>query len=392
MRHPRVLVATVLTLLSASGLAACEQPPPPAIFPSDSQTVADSSQQTGRRVNLPLPDCTARPSDCNDVRLINELDGFDLAPRVSVDFTGPLIDIGKVNTNTVYLQRVGDSRHIGLQPLVLDRSTNTLFGQPEEILRERSRYEIVVTSAVNGQAGTSAFGTMSASVGLRRMVGQLDSDAAYTAAGITAGQRGLDFVIDGQRRVYPAANVVRPRRFDDLRVGSGDALVEQPVFDSGDANLGAAGTYAFGSFLAPQWIDGDRKIPNVATGAAAGPTVRGRARVGFTMILPQATPTRPKPAGGWPVAIFGPGVTRSKYDLFLASDENLKKGIATVAIDPVGHAYGPASRSGVDLLIPLSEVKFTGFGRAVDVEGDGEYSARDGLSTARQPARDASIA
>ena len=37
-------------------------------FPSDRFTVADSRQNTGRRVALPLPDdCVANASDCNDV-------------------------------------------------------------------------------------------------------------------------------------------------------------------------------------------------------------------------------------------------------------------------------------------------------------------------------------
>jgi hypothetical protein len=90
--------------------------------------------------------------------------------------------------------------------------------------------------------------------------------------------------------------------------------------------------------------------------------------------------------------VFGPGVTRSKYDVFLAADENLRNGIATMAIDPVGHAYGPASQSGVDLAVPPTTERFSGFGRAIDVEGDGTYGNRDGLGTRSQPAPKASVA
>ena len=74
--------------------------------------------------------------------------------------------------------------------------------------------------------------------------------------------------------------------------------------------------------------------------------VRGREQVGFTLIVPAGS----KPAGGWPVAVFGPGITRSKYDLFLAADENASRGIATASIDPAGHAYGPRSDAAVDSL------------------------------------------
>ena len=44
-------------------------------FPSDVFTVADSTHNTGRRVNLPYPDCSVRVSDCGDLDVINTLDG-----------------------------------------------------------------------------------------------------------------------------------------------------------------------------------------------------------------------------------------------------------------------------------------------------------------------------
>ena len=42
--------------------------------------------------------------------------------------------------------------------------------------------------------------------------------------------------------------------------------------------------------------------------------------------------------------------------------------------------------------MPPGTERFSGFGRAVDVEGDGTYGNRDGLGTKTQPARNASIA
>jgi Tol biopolymer transport system component len=58
-------------------------------FPSNRFTVADASENTGLRVGLPKPDCVARPSDCADLGVINELDGFNLQPRLSIPFDGP---------------------------------------------------------------------------------------------------------------------------------------------------------------------------------------------------------------------------------------------------------------------------------------------------------------
>ena len=65
-------------------------------FPSDRFTVADASQLTGRRVDLPLPDRVTRPSDYDDVSVINTLDGFNLQPRLTVAFSGP-INVATVN-------------------------------------------------------------------------------------------------------------------------------------------------------------------------------------------------------------------------------------------------------------------------------------------------------
>ena len=77
-------------------------------FPSDLFTVADPTQNTGLRVNLPKPDCLARPSDCQDLDVINTLDGFNLQPRLSIPFDGP-IDVTTVTSETVFLISLGDT-------------------------------------------------------------------------------------------------------------------------------------------------------------------------------------------------------------------------------------------------------------------------------------------
>src|SRR5262249_19127123 len=76
-------------------------------FPSDRFTVADASQLTNRRVDLPLPDAASRPSDYADLGVINTLDGFNLQPRLSIPFSGP-IDVTTVNSGTVFLIKLAD--------------------------------------------------------------------------------------------------------------------------------------------------------------------------------------------------------------------------------------------------------------------------------------------
>src|SRR5436309_4742615 len=59
-------------------------------FPTDFLTVPDSTQLTGRRVNLPLRNCDAQPSLCTQLGIINQLDGFNVQPRLRVRFSEPV--------------------------------------------------------------------------------------------------------------------------------------------------------------------------------------------------------------------------------------------------------------------------------------------------------------
>ena len=63
------------------------QPAVVSLFPTDALTVADPGQITGRRVALPTAGCGAAIT-CGLVQELNELDGFDLDPRIAVRFTG----------------------------------------------------------------------------------------------------------------------------------------------------------------------------------------------------------------------------------------------------------------------------------------------------------------
>jgi hypothetical protein len=135
--------------------------------------------------------------------------------------------------------------------------------------------------------------------------------------------------------------------------------------------VSGAGTYAFGSFLSPSWLTRDNVI--VDRPSSRG-TVRaeGRQRVGFVLILP----SRAKPRGGHPVAIFGPGFGRSKYDVFQAAEQNTARGIATLAIDSVGHGFGPRSRLQVDA---PAATTLPAYGRGRDVNADGAISPLEGF-------------
>lgn len=140
--------------------------PESGIFPTDIFTVKDGKQKTGLRVNLPLPDCGALPSDCRDLALINTLDGFNLQPRVTVPFDGE-IDPASVNSSNVFFVELGDAdvrrdsewprwrrpRVIGVNQLVWDPDSRVLAAESDEQLRQHMRYALIVTNGVRAKSG-----------------------------------------------------------------------------------------------------------------------------------------------------------------------------------------------------------------------------------------------
>ncbi len=93
-------------------------------FPSDRFTVFDSQQLTGLRVNVPSPNCATHPSDCADIALVNQLDGFNLQPRLSIPFDGA-IDVSTVNSSTVFLIKLPGS---GLNEIEFDGFAPQVIG------------------------------------------------------------------------------------------------------------------------------------------------------------------------------------------------------------------------------------------------------------------------
>src|SRR6266850_1335797 len=130
-----------------------------APFPSDLYTVADASNRTGRRVNLPLPDCSTRPSDCNDLAVVNTMDGFNLMPRISIPFDGD-IDPRSVSSSSVFLVELaqdGDktivANTVGINQVVWDPETLTLHVESDQVLRQTARYAAIVTDRILDTSG-----------------------------------------------------------------------------------------------------------------------------------------------------------------------------------------------------------------------------------------------
>src|SRR5437667_5453556 len=327
-------------------------------FPSDLFTVADSHHNTRRRVKLRKPDCVARPSDCEDVDVINTLDGFNLQPRLSIPFSGP-IDVATVKSKTVFLINLGSTlaeddpsdKVIGINQIVWDPATNTLHVESDELLDQHTRYALIVTRGVRDLDGNpveaskafkrfrhnlnfghtkdpdlnayrkahddalkaareagvrrhdviaaSVFTTQSATAILEKIRDQLKADTPDPA----------DFLLGpgGTRTVFPLSNVA------DITFKR--QIGTAPTFDAPTVPLlalrivpGAVGQVAFGKYRSPDYETADKFIPPVGT-LSGTPKVQGTNQVFFNLFLPSS----PKPIGGWPVAIFAmPSQTTKK--------------------------------------------------------------------------------
>jgi hypothetical protein len=95
-------------------------------------------------------------------------------------------------------------------------------------------------------------------------------------------------------------------------------------------------------------------------------------------------PAGPKPAGGWPVAIFGHGFTDSMYGApWTVASVFASRGIATLSINVVGHGGGALGTLAV-LQPSLPPVVINAGGRGIDQDGNGVIDSTEGVSAVAQ--------
>src|SRR3982751_3116918 len=136
--------------IAASAAVVNFDPATPAAgpFPSDYLTTPDLAQKTGLRVNLPMPDCESRPSDCAEITAINELDGFQVLPRVSVSFSDAvnpatlksgivIVWLDNLTTDEAGLGSVG--KVSAVNQVVYDPVTNVATARSNEMLDQHRR-------------------------------------------------------------------------------------------------------------------------------------------------------------------------------------------------------------------------------------------------------------
>src|SRR5262245_51713325 len=126
-------------------------------FPTNLLTTPDPSQLTGLRVDLPQPDCAEQPSNCGDIAILNALDGFNVQPRISIPFSGP-IDLSTVSSDTVFLAD-SSGRRTGVNKVVWEQAANTLHAESDQQLRQHTTYVLVVTDGIEAADGSELDGS-----------------------------------------------------------------------------------------------------------------------------------------------------------------------------------------------------------------------------------------
>jgi hypothetical protein len=388
-------------------------------FPSDRFTLADPSQLTGVRVNLPKPDCATRPSDCTDVDVINTLDGFNLQPRLAIPFSGP-IDPATATSDTIFLVSLGDTRgggvvkRVGINQVVWEPTTNTLYMKSDELLDQHTRYGLIVTKGVRDTEGDPveagafkkfrhdlSFGHMkdhspkayrNALLDALALAGVLPSHvvsaSVFTTESATAVLEKIRDDIkasvpapvtfqlgpDGTPTVFPLADVTGITFNAQTETAPVFVPLPVPVAALGIVP-GAVDRIAFGKYASPDYETAEKFIPPVGT-LTGNPAVQATTDIYFNLVLPAGTP----PAGGWPVAIFGHGFTDNKNNSpFVVAATMAANGIATIAINVVGHGFGPLGSLTVNRLSGDS-VTLPAGGRGMDQDGDGTIDSTEGVN------------
>src|SRR5262249_28418671 len=123
---------------------------------------------------------------------------------------------------------------------------------------------------------------------------------------------------------------------------------------------GSVASIAFGKFNAMNFETSGAFIPAVPTRTGV-PAVQGTHDIFFNLFIPAGT----RPANGWPVAIFGHGFGDNKNNSpFAVASTLAHNGIATIAINAVGHGFGAGGT--LTVIQGTGSVVLSAGGRGVD--------------------------
>ena len=400
----RLLVLTATGLLLTPGLAAAGVSAGTP-FPTNLLTTPDATQLTDLRVDLPKPDCATHPSDCEDIAVLNRLDGFNVQPRVSIPFDGP-IDPSTVSSDTVRLYDLDclACAPVGIDQAVWEPAANTLHAESAALLKQHETYLLVATTGLHAADGSPLdrsaflrdlnFGQTKDEHAKRYRAGLRDALQAtgtftqavaasvFTTQSVTADLEKIRAQLGASTPARARVTASFPRAQITAIVWNRQATTTGPLSPSFvpvpalDVFPGSVGRVVFGTYDSPDYETPAKVIP--ATGTRTGtPSPQGTNTISYTLFLPSGT----EPPSGWPVAIFGHGFTDSKQGApWTVASSLAHAGIASVAINVVGHGGGAGGN--LTILTPSGPTVIPDGGRGIDQDGNGTIDSTEGVNAA----------
>lgn len=405
-----LVVALFARALFAAGTTVLFDPSTPDTgpFPTDFLTLPDPVQKSGLRVNIPVPDCTSQYTACQEAGLADQLDGFSIRARVRVRFSGPvntatlpsgifLVALNNVTQDEPGINSPGD--RIPIDQPVFDPSTNTLYAKPNNVLDQHRRYALIVTDAVKDAAGASVIpdgafvqclagatpycaSLASAVGGISTAPQKIVAASVFTTMSATAwlehARLILNYVPPAPMPAQPQSTFVISKLASLVlhdQVGANPPAFVDLSLPVNSPLLAGVGSLVIGSFISPSFLDQDQTI-------RPGPTLpqlevpASTNQVYFNALLPST----PEPPGGYPVVIFGHGLGDSRFGGPTAVAGTLARaGFAVIAINAVGHGFGPLSTVTFTDTSGNSTTLNAG-GRGMDLNGDGIIESDEGCT------------
>lgn len=377
-------------------------------FPSDYLTIADPLQKTGIRIDMPLAACATQYTSCQEIGLLDQMDGFSVRARAVARFSAPVnpatlaggliyVALDNLTQEEPGVYRTGQL--IAADQIVYDPTTNTAYAKPYSALDQHRHYAIVVTDAVQDTAGApvvasaafqacltdrSPYCTSLASALASISVGPQHIVAASVFTTMSA-TGWLERAREILPYVPPVVMLAQPESTFHVADLSAIVLHEQtganPVsftdisLPLNTTLLNGLDRIVIGSYESPDFLAGDWTIPPSPTNPGlAVPAATNQ--VGFNALLPST----PEPPNGYPVVVFGHGFGDSRFGGPTAAAPTLARaGLAVIAIDAVGHGFGPEST------VTFTDTQgnsttINALGRGVDLNGDGVIGSEEGCA------------
>jgi dienelactone hydrolase len=332
-------------------------------------------------------------------------------PRIALTFDAP-VAVESLTREAAFILPLAPEpmpSPIALGQFVWDGVRKVLYARPERALLQGRQYALVVTTKVtdaerrrlqvspdlvNPREQTDHPPTVDARIarallGARVKRADVAALALFTTQSVTADLERMraalearpapavtfDLAPGGGASVYPRAGLqsIEFRRHvstSGMLLGNAIPLALNLLPPT------EVKVIAFGRYRSPSFLAADRHIPHVDTAKPMLAPV-AEEEIHLTLFLPEGH----KPAGGWPVVIFGHGFTNDRHVIPpLVAGTLARHGFATVAINVVGHGAGPegtltvARTDGPPVTLPSG-------GRGLDRNEDDKIDLAEGVST-----------